>query len=179
MKLFILTIAILILHLQLFLLLSFSIASAQTIDKETKVASSSFEIFWPLSAGQVRGDKLYFLKRWKEGVRGLFIFSSGPKADYQTILGSKRLLEAEKLLQNNNEELADKTIDDAIKELTSAKNNWDKSKQEGNVSETTRIELKYKIKNVLIFTPILKEKYPQVLLLDKLNDTAKEFLSAL
>jgi hypothetical protein len=58
---------------------------------------SSFELFWPISAGKVAGEPLYFLKTLKENVRGMLIFSTYKKAEYAITLGEKRVVEAEKL----------------------------------------------------------------------------------
>lgn len=67
--------------------------------EETEVASeiNSFELFWPIAAGKVMGEPLYFLKSFKERIRELLIFSDFKKADYNITLSEKRTVEAEKL----------------------------------------------------------------------------------
>lgn len=57
----------------------------------------SFTEFWPLSAGKVMGEPLYFLKTLKESVREMLYFSDYRKVDYNITLSEKRLVEAEKL----------------------------------------------------------------------------------
>lgn len=74
---------------------------------------NSFELFWPMVAGRTRGDSLYAVKRIKEKVRGWLIFGQAEKADYAVFLGTKRVLEVEKLLGEGKNDLANKTMEDA------------------------------------------------------------------
>lgn len=78
------------------------------------VQVNAYELFWPLVAGKTEGDSLYFLKSFKEKLRGLLIFSPAKKAEYEVLLGTKRLLEAEKLVKSGKEELAIKTLSRAL-----------------------------------------------------------------
>ncbi|MBI4058819.1 hypothetical protein HY404_01110 [Candidatus Microgenomates bacterium] len=71
----------------------------------------SYQLFWPLSAGKTASDSLYFLKFFKESLRGWFIFGNYNKAEYNITLSEKRLLEAEKLLMKNDYQNAKKTLD--------------------------------------------------------------------
>lgn len=64
----------------------------------TVVQVNSFSLFWPISAGKVMGEPLYFLKSFKEDLRELLIFSDLKKAEYNVTLSEKRVVEAEKLL---------------------------------------------------------------------------------
>lgn len=59
---------------------------------------SSFELFWPIAPGKVRGDSLYSLKLLKEKIRGFLIFSNFKKSDYYITLSEKRVVESEELL---------------------------------------------------------------------------------
>ena len=81
---------------------------------------SSFELFWPIVAGKTMGDPLYTLKTLKEKVRGLLIFGKPQKANYFVLLATKRVVEAEKLIDNNEKDLALKTLDRANSLLMSA-----------------------------------------------------------
>lgn len=63
----------------------------------------TFDLFWPVAAGKVPGDSLYFLKTLKENLRELLIFSKYQKTDYNIVLVEKRMAEAEKLLLENND----------------------------------------------------------------------------
>lgn len=80
----------------------------------TEPQISSFELFWPVVAGKVRGDSLYSLKLLKEKIRSLFIFSSLKKAEYYSFLSTKRLVEFEDLILEKkdfkNAELTQKDI---------------------------------------------------------------------
>lgn len=73
------------------------------------VEVNSFEMFWPLAAGKTRADGLYFLKNLKENVRGWFIFGAAEKAEYKTLRATKRVLEAEALINDSKFDLAKET----------------------------------------------------------------------
>lgn len=63
----------------------------------------TFDLFWPVAAGKVPGESLYFLKSLKENIREMFIFSKYQKVDYNIVLVEKRMAEAEKLLLDNGD----------------------------------------------------------------------------
>ena len=105
-------------------LLSFfgvNLAVAQPVEPTSTTSSevSSYVLFWPLTAGKTEGDSLYSLKLFKEQVRGWFTFGDMNKADYAVELGTKRVLEAEKLLLAGKNDLAVKTLAEADSELQS------------------------------------------------------------
>src|SRR3989344_5183162 len=81
--------------------------------KGVAAVANSYELFWPVVAGKVKGDSLYPVKLLKEKVRAFFIFDSGAKAEYFSFLSTKRLVEFEKLA------LVDKDLDNAAKTLVS------------------------------------------------------------
>ncbi|MBX4205988.1 hypothetical protein KW795_02215 [Candidatus Microgenomates bacterium] len=81
---------------------------------------NSFEMFWPITAGKTLGESLYSLKTLKEDLRGALIFGRPQKAEYDTFVATKRLVEAEKLIKDNKLDLAEKTVDSANKKLTEA-----------------------------------------------------------
>ncbi len=91
------------------LLFSFSVIVAPVFahgdtEESNEVAHvDTFDLFWPVSAGKVMGDKLYFLKSFKEKVRELFIFGNYQKADFNILLAEKRFAESEKLLLENKD----------------------------------------------------------------------------
>src|SRR3989344_8764716 len=74
--------------------------SAETDSATPSSEISSFILFWPLTAGKTEGDSFYFLKTTKEQVVGWFVFGNMKKADYAVLLGTKRILETEKLLKD-------------------------------------------------------------------------------
>ena len=82
---------------------------------------NSFELFWPLSAGKTITSKIYWLKQFKEKFRGAIIFGNTPKADYDVLLATKRLLETEKLLRDNQIDFANQTLDIGKNNLVEAK----------------------------------------------------------
>lgn len=73
----------------------------------------SYSLFWPLSAGRTEADSLYSLKLFKETVQEWFVFGDTKKVDYTILLGTKRVLEAEKLLTEGKNELATKALESA------------------------------------------------------------------
>ena len=83
-------------------------------------AVDSYTLFWPLTAGKTEGDSLYFLKLFKEQIRGWLIFDDTARADYAVLLGTKRVLEVEKLLKDGKNNLVIKTLDKADSEFSSA-----------------------------------------------------------
>lgn len=96
------------------ILLNFFVGTAlSATPKPTKMPLevNSYELFWPIVAGKVEGDSLYSLKRLKEKIRGLLIFSNLRKAEYYAVLSQKRLVEFEKLA------LTDKDYENAAKTL--------------------------------------------------------------
>lgn len=100
-----------------------------TVSSETV---NSYEVFWPLSAGMVLGEPLYFLKNFKESFRGIFIFAQNKKIEYELMLSEKRVLEAEKLyLIKNDFENGRKTLDLAQKLREDALNKFKQFQQSG------------------------------------------------
>lgn len=88
---------------------------------QIKEEINSFEMFWPLVAGKTVDDGfVYPLKKLKENFRGMLIFGRVQKADYLVFLATKRVLEAEKLIKENKYKLANKTLDDALGQLSVA-----------------------------------------------------------
>lgn len=95
-------------------------ASGSMMKDEKMADVNSFELFWPIVAGKTRGDSFYFLKTLKEDLRGLIIFGNPEKANYSVLLATKRTVEAEKLINEGKQDLANKTLESAIKDVDSA-----------------------------------------------------------
>jgi hypothetical protein len=112
--------------------------SLQASDVEEDIGSqeveevNSYELFWPMVAGKTRGDFLYPLKSLKEKVRGVLIFGIPEKVNYSIFLATKRTLEVEELLNEGKTDLANRTIDSALKELLKAESNIKKSIDQGD-----------------------------------------------
>lgn len=108
---------------------------AQTKSQEKASPSASidvFKLFWPITAGKTLDEPMYFLKDLKEKVRGALIFSPAAKAEYGVLLATKRVLEAEKLVNQGKNDLANKTLDLAKAQFEVAEKNLEmaKSKKE-------------------------------------------------
>lgn len=118
-------------------------------------SGDSYELFWPLAAGRTIVDPFYFLKLWKEEIRGMLIFEAAKKADYEVMLSTKRILEAEKLLQEGKEDLATQTLEKALAKLVSARANFSKSQKSGNDFQLIKINLVNQLSNLDGFLPKL------------------------
>lgn len=111
-------------------------------------AASSYEMFYPMVAGKTVADGfVYKLKILKENIRGALIFGTTPKANYKVFLGTKRVLEAEKLLGEGKGVLASTTLDKSINEFEDAK-----------VADT--LDSKDRLENVISLITDLNKKYP-------------------
>ena len=128
------------------------VAENSALVEETNVASpsatpiNSFELFWPLVAGKTRGDSMYFLKIWKENIRGLLIFGAPQKADYQTLRGTKRVLEVESLFNNSKFDLATETESSANNYL---KNALDSLKVMSEIPDDVKVSIKNRMDNLI------------------------------
>lgn len=90
-----------------------AIAQSDATSSASPEPVDSYNLFWPLSAGKTETDSLYSLKLFKETLVGLFTFGDTKKVDYAIFLGTKRVLEAEKLLGKEEDELAIKALEQA------------------------------------------------------------------
>lgn len=91
-----------------------------TSKSEEMAQVNTFELFWPVVAGKTSNESLYFLKRYKEDIRGFFIFGKPQKAEYNTLLATKRILEADKLMQDGINNEYKKTLEAALYNLNEA-----------------------------------------------------------
>jgi len=89
---------------------------------------NSFELFWPLAAGKTEDEPLYFLKQLKEKFRGLLIFGTPQKLDYNVLLATKRVLEAEKLIKEGKTDVAKRTLGRAEAQLDKVEKNINDAK---------------------------------------------------
>lgn len=60
---------------------------------------TTYEMFWPIVAGKIPGDRFYSLKLWRDKMVGFLFFSKIKKSEYLKQQANKRLVEAEKLLE--------------------------------------------------------------------------------
>ena len=147
--------------LVLVLLLSFSdsnLVSAQNEDSKTSTPASeinSFELFWPISAGKTVGDSLFFVKNLKENLRGLIIFGMPQKADYAVFLATKRVVEAEKLINDGKVDLANETLEMALVRLEKGIAYTEKALTAGTPFSDQAISIKNRLTNLEAFLPWL------------------------
>jgi hypothetical protein len=131
---------------------------------------NSFEVFWPLSAGKVEGERFYGLKILKENARGALIFGKPQKAEYKMFLATKRFLEVEKLIKEKKEDKAKITLINANRQLTETNNILTGLK--GKNMPTTANEINKKIDNLQLFIPYL-EKSADGTLKDELSKSSQ------
>lgn len=89
-------------------------AQESTSAASPSAAVTSYELFWPITAGRTMGDSFYWLKQLKESIRGFFIFGDLRKATYNLELSNKRVVESEKLyLETKDYFNGKKTLEEA------------------------------------------------------------------
>lgn len=109
---------------------------------------NSFELFWPMVAGKTMDDGIiYSIKRLKEKVRGWFIFGKIQKANYGVFLGTKRVLEAEKLLKEDKKDLVIKSLDLAITHFKSSQENIERAREKDS-SATIDLQARSRLQNL-------------------------------
>lgn len=131
MKFFTLLMAVFL--ILLLVVLNVSVVKAEQSSSPSATPINSFEYFWPLTAGRTMDQSGYFLKQLKEKIRGVLIFGTSSKAKYNVTLTTKRVLEAEKLLDDVKMDYAAKTLDiasDYITQVDLVKNDLGNSKEE-------------------------------------------------
>ncbi|MCX6706180.1 MAG: DUF5667 domain-containing protein [Candidatus Woesebacteria bacterium] len=114
---------------------------------------NSYEFFWPITAGKKEGDSLYFLKILKENIRSAFIFDPFVRGDYEILLATKRIIEAEELLKEGKETLAETSFNKAYRSLLKASSVFEK--MEKGTQVRNRIELNDRLSRLNIFLPTL------------------------
>lgn len=130
---------------------------------------SSYELFWPISAGKVMGDPLYFVKALKENIKGLVTIGAPKKAEYAVLLSTKRLVEAEKLINDGKTVLADKTLEEGGQLLDRATVWLDQANNTKIPFVDQKTEIINRINNMKIFLPWLINKA------DKNKDSLSRF----
>lgn len=170
----------------LFALLGFSPVLAATSQETSPSAQlsrqiNSYELFWPLVAGKVEGDSLYFLKILKENLRGMVIFGPAKKAEYAVLLGTKRVLEAEKLTEKGNQDLATKTLLRALDKYKSAKTNIESIKRNSGTLGPSYGEISNRLSNMQTYlASVLSRRKGEVKTkLEEIDKLIKELAPAL
>ena len=100
--------------------LSYSSVFAKGVTSEEEYTFGSmttYEMFWPIVAGKVPGDKLYSLKLWRDKLASFFFFDKVKKSEYLKQLANKRLVEAEKLIEIKRYSLVPQTLEESSKNL--------------------------------------------------------------
>ena len=87
----------------------------------------------------------------------MIIFGSMQKAEYRITLGTKRLLEVDKLLQQKKIEASLKTLDNANKQFDAALGNIEKTKK-NNMQEKIKLSIIDRLQKVRQYGKILQNK---------------------
>lgn len=90
--------------------------STPTLEEDYDFSSmTTYELFWPITAGKVPGDRFYNLKIWRDKLTGYLFFSPVKKSEYLKQLANKRLLEAEKLVELDRQSFLQETLEKSTK----------------------------------------------------------------
>jgi len=120
----------------------------------SQLVTDSYTLFWPITPGVTIEDKTFFIKEFKEKIIGIFISGEDKKAEYQITLGTKRLVESEKLLKEKKADVAARSLEKARTNIASAKDHLIKSKDKS--SPDVRSNIQKQLENLIVFLPILK-----------------------
>ena len=147
----------------LFVSLSFFVVSTLEVGAVSPSPSpvaevSSFDLFWPIVSGKTMGDSLYSLKILKEDFRGLLIFGASQKADYYVFLSTKRIVEAEALLKADKIDLANKTLDKFLVNLSKGSEKYKEAKSAGS-NQKEKDNINKQLSNLDTFLRYLSSKY--------------------
>ncbi len=156
-----------------------SIFSFVTLPSQAKAQNStdatmsgqidSFTLFWPLTAGKTRVDGIsYKLKKLKESLREILLFSSGAKADYKVFLATKRLVEAEELWKEKRSKESIDTLAESQESISGAFKEIEKA---DGLQLDKKTNLTNQLNNIITFSSWTMEKQdiPQDIK-NKLND---------
>lgn len=151
---------------------SFSSVSALTTTKPTPapIEVNSYELFWPIVAGKVQGDSMYSLKILKEKLRGRFIFSNVKKAEYNTVLSQKRLLEFEKLA------ILNKDFINSAKTLNTLKSTQEEAVARLDLAEKEGLDIS--VTSQMISEAFDKEASLLQSILSKIDESQKEAVTS-
>ncbi len=119
---------------------------------------NSFEEFWPVVAGRVEGDSLYFVKMMKESLREKLLLTSFKKADYNIGLSVKRTVEAETLIRSGKIDNARKTLEKAHEKRVKALSYITKASDEGEKVDDLKATLKATLEKELALLSSLAQK---------------------
>lgn len=72
---------------------------------------TTYELFWPISAGVIPGDRFYSLKNWRDVLVEKLIFSEAKKSEYLKVQANKKLVETEKLIEIKRQPFIKETLE--------------------------------------------------------------------
>lgn len=120
----------------------------------------SFTLFYPIVAGKTQGDSFYFLKTFRDQLTEVFSFGNAKKSEVNLTLATKRFLEGEKLLKNNQNAFAKTTFENFTAKLTAAYN-YAATEQDNDTSMELLIKLQDQVNK---FQIILEQNKNSMLL---------------
>lgn len=135
-------------------------ATAKQPSTNPEPVKDSYTLFYPLVAGKVEGESLYFLKRIRDKITEILAFSDERKSEVTLTLATKKLLEAEKLLKEEKYEYANKAFNLFSGYLDSSYQHAVKA-QEGDFVMDLFGEISNQTDKYLILLNQLKNKVPE------------------
>lgn len=136
-------------------------------------ASSSYELFYPVTAGKLPGDFLYILKIFRENIIGVLTFDAKRKVEYKTILSQKRLVEAEALLNQKNYEESLSLITNCVNKYSQAVQSAKEIKEENGNFQNIYSYLTDEGEKELVFLTRLSKQFPEQNQKQLSKDTAR------
>lgn len=158
---------------------SISLAKANiTTEDKTKAVVNSYELFWPIVPGKVKGDTLYPLKIFKEKIREKIIMSSFKKADYLITISEKRLVESEFLYKKGDIKSGSETLAIAVKTWIKIKDLISRAKASGTnvVNLENRFASSLEKQSLVLDDLLIKLQDKEVSEIKTSLDKAKELL---
>jgi len=132
------------------------------MEEEITENTSSYDLFWPVVAGKVPGDTLYFLKGLKEKISELVIFSDIRKSDFNLTLSKKRLVETEKLLlERQDYDRAEKHIALSLQKLERAISLYNNATERGQQTNDLKNAIQALGERESKFLEVLAGKIPE------------------
>lgn len=139
---------------------------AQAAEQKPEVVDV-YAVFWPIVPGKTVADPMFWAKQLKESFDGLFKFGEVAKSEYQIELSEKRLVEANKLLEDKDYSNAKNSLDlnkAARKEAVNLKKKAQEKNQDVNELILKLVKSLENQRKVLVYlnTQFPEEKHSEI-----------------
>lgn len=128
-------------------------AQEQSIASESSkpIVVDSYTLFWPVVSGRAVDDRLFFIKRWRENFTNMFIFGNLEKADYEVQLSTKRIVEAERLLKENQNSFVLESLEEARVHLSLARERLNEAYKINESNTDATVNITNQLNNINLF----------------------------